>query len=106
MSEHGSRFWELFFEVYENFPRQGPGNRDCASSALRLCAGPPRAPMNVDLGCGVGEQRLDLADLTIGSIVAVDSHAPSIERLRATLAARGLSHRVQAQVGDMAYPDL
>ena len=106
MNDHGSRFWEIFFEVYENLPRQGPGNRDCAARALRLCAGLPRAKTIVDLGCGVGGQTLHLADLTTGSIVAVDSHAPSIERLRATLAARGLSQRVQAQVGDMAHLNL
>lgn len=43
--------------------------------------------MIIDLGCGVGGQTLHLADLTAGTIVAVDSHAPSIERLSATLAA-------------------
>ncbi len=106
MNDHGSRFWELFFEVYENLPRQGPGNRHCTERALRLCAGLPPASMIADLGCGVGRQTLDLADLTTGSIVAVDSHAPSIERLRATLAARGLSQRVRAQVDDMAHLDL
>jgi SAM-dependent methyltransferase len=62
--------------------------------------------MIVDLGCGVGGQTLHLADLTDGCIVAVDIHAPSIERLKATLASRGLSHRVRVQVGDMAHPGL
>ncbi len=106
MNEHSPRFWKIFFEVFENLPRQGPGNRDCAVKALRLCTGLPRKPMIVDLGCGVGGQTLHLADLTTGSIVAVDSHAPSIERLKATLAALGLSQRVQAQVGDMAHLEL
>ena len=80
----------IVFEVFESLPRQGPGNRDCAARALRLCVGFPRIPMIVDLGCGVGGQTLHLADLTTGSIVAVDSHAPSIERLKATLVTRGL----------------
>ncbi len=106
MNDQGSRFWKIFFEVYESLPRQGPGNRACAERALRLCVGLPRAPMIADLGCGVGGQTLHLAELTTGSIIAVDSHAPSIERLRATLAARGLSRRVQAQLGDMAHLDL
>jgi SAM-dependent methyltransferase len=56
----------------------------------------------LDLGCGVGGQTLHLAELTHGSIVAVDSHAPSIERLQATVAERGLGERVQPMVGDMA----
>ncbi len=62
--------------------------------------------MIADLGCGVGAQTLHLADLTTGSIVAVDSHAPSIQRLRRRLAARGLSQRVRALVGDMAHLEL
>jgi SAM-dependent methyltransferase len=56
----------------------------------------------LDLGCGVGAQTLHLAELTSGTIVALDSHAPSIERLRATVAERGLSQRVSPVVGDMA----
>lgn len=106
MNEHNSRFWEIFFEVYESLPRQGPGNRDCAARALRLCAGLPRTPVIVDLGCGVGGQTMHLADLTAGFIVAVDSHAPSIELLKEAIAARGLSQRVHAQVGDMAHLEL
>ena len=60
----------------------------------------------LDLGCGVGGQTLHLADLTSGSIVALDSHAPNIERLRATVALRGLAERIQPMVGDMAEPGL
>jgi SAM-dependent methyltransferase len=106
MNEPAPRFWEIFFEVYESLPRQGPGNRACAARALRLCVGLPRTPMILDLGCGVGGQTLQLAELTAGSIVAIDSHAPSIERLKATLATRDLAQRVRAQVGDMAHLEL
>lgn len=106
MDASSPRFWEIFFEVYEALPRQGPGNRDCAARALRLCGELPLSPAILDLGCGVGGQTLQLAKLTAGSIVAIDSHAPSIERLKETLAVQGLSGRVQAQVGDMAHPGL
>jgi SAM-dependent methyltransferase len=100
------RFWPIFFELYESLPRQGPGNRDCAARAMALCRDLPPAPEVLDLGCGVGGQTLHLADLTSGSIVALDSHAASIERLRATVAARGLAGRIQPVVGDMAEPGL
>jgi SAM-dependent methyltransferase len=102
MEKPTPRFWEIFFEVYENLPRQGPGNRDCAAKALRLCRDLPLSPTVLDLGCGVGGQTLHLAELTTGSIVAIDSHAPSIQRLNAALVERGLSQRVRALVGDMA----
>jgi len=94
------RFWTLFFELYEALPRQGPGNRACAERALSLCR-LPASPRVLDLGCGVGAQTLYLAELTDGPILAIDSHPPSVERLRATLVSRGLTHRVEALVGDM-----
>lgn len=96
----------LFFELFEPLPRQGPGNRACAERALALCRELPAAPAVIDLGCGAGGQTLHLADLTTGPIVAVDGHAPNIDRLRACLAERGLAERVAAQVGDMADPAL
>jgi SAM-dependent methyltransferase len=104
MNTSTPRFREIFFEVYEGLPRQGPGSRACAAKALGLCSDLPHSPAILDLGCGVGGQTLQLADLTSGSIVAIDSHAPSIERLRAVLANRGLLPRVSAIVGDMAHP--
>jgi SAM-dependent methyltransferase len=104
MNQPGPRFWEIFFELYEELPRQGPGNRTCAARALGLCRELRRSPAILDLGCGVGAQTLQLAELTSGPIVAIDSHAQSIERLKAAVAERGLSQRVSAIVGDMARP--
>jgi SAM-dependent methyltransferase len=106
MSELTPRFWEIFFEVYEALPRQGPGNCECTARALGLCPDLPSAPAVLDLGCGVGGQTLHLAELTTGSIVAVDNHAPWIEQLSRTVAERGLSHRIRPAVGDMAHPTL
>lgn len=95
-------FWSIFFELYGSLPRQGPGNRACAAKALSLCRDLPPAPAIIDLGCGGGGQTLHLAELTSGNIVAVDSHAPSIERLRTTVAELGLSQRVSPVVGDLS----
>ena len=105
MNKPTPRFWKIFFEVYETLPRQGPGNRASAARALGLCRELPRSPEILDLGCGVGGQTLQLAELTLGSIVAIDSHAPSIERLKAAVAEHGLLQRVSAIVGDMAHPE-
>ncbi len=104
MNQPEPRFWEIFFEVFGHLPRQGPGNRACAAKALGLCHELGEFPSVLDLGCGVGGQTLQLAELTSGSIVALDSHAPSIERLKAAVAARGLSQRVSAIVGNMTCP--
>jgi SAM-dependent methyltransferase len=105
MNKPSPHFLEIFFEVFENLPRQGPGQRACAVRALGLCHELPEFPAILDLGCGVGGQTLHLAELTSGPIVAIDNHAPSIKRLQAAIAARGLSPRVSAIVGDMARPE-
>ena len=103
MNDPFPRFWDIFFEVYENLPRQGPGNRSCAVRALGLCRDLPNAPAILDLGCGVGGQTLCLAEeLASATILAIDTHAPSIDRLQEAIAERCLSHRVRAVVGDMA----
>lgn len=98
------RFSEIFFEVFDALPRQGPGNKASAQRALAMCAGLPQAPAILDLGCGSGCQTFYLAELTSGSITALDSHEPAIARLRAEAARRGLSGRIEAMVGDMADP--
>ncbi len=107
MNELPPRFWQIFFELYESLPRQGPGNRDCVARVLALCRDLPSAPTVLDLGCGVGGQTLCLAELLPGAIItALDIHVPNIERLRATVAVRGLAERIQPMVEDMAEPRL
>ena len=100
MTEPSSRTEQLFYEVFESLPRQGPGNREATGRALAACQGLPDCPRILDLGCGVGAQTLDLAALTKGDIIAVDLHAPNIERLRDRIGVQGLSGRVTAEVGD------
>jgi len=60
MTEPTPRFWDIFFELYEGLPRQGPGNRACAEKAFDLCRELPPVPAVLDLGCGVGGQTLHL----------------------------------------------
>jgi len=104
MTEPTERFLEIFFEVYEPLPRQGPGSCASTARALDLCSELPPLPAVLDLGCGTGAQTLHLAELTAGPIVAIDRHAPSIERLRIASVERGLAHRIQPLVGDMGRP--
>ena len=102
MTTASPSFQDLFHQVFGALPRQGPGNRVCAARALALCRVLPPSPAVLDLGCGVGGHTLHLAELTAGSILAIDRHPPFIGHLTATLAERGLTGRVRARVGDLA----
>lgn len=106
MSESPQEFPPIFFEVYESLPRQGPGNRACAERAVALCTELPHTADVLDLGCGSGAQTLILAEILSGSIVAVDRHVASVDRLRANVDARGLADRIRPVVGDMARLEL
>lgn len=97
-----SRAQALFFELFEPLPRQGPGNLECLRRALALCGELPPAPRVADLGCGSGTQTIDLARETGGTLLAVDTHAPAVERVRTRAAQAGLSERIEARVANMS----
>jgi len=103
MNEPTPRAWGIFLEVFEALPRQGPGTRACAARALALCRDLPPAPAVLDLGCGAGGQTLQLADLTAGSIAAVDRIHSCVARLARTVAERGLARRIRPVVADMTH---
>jgi SAM-dependent methyltransferase len=105
MTESPERTEKLFFEVFEPLPRQGPGSRSSAKRALDLCTSLPASPAILDLGSGAGAQTFHLAELTTGTIVAIDNHAPNIERLRAEVAERDLGERIHPLVGDIGKPE-
>jgi len=96
----------LFFELYESLDRQGPGDRASTARALACCSELPASPTIVDLGCGTGAQTLDLAELSPGTLLALDRHEPSVEKLQRRIEAAGLGDRVTALVGEMGATEL
>ena len=102
-----SRGLELFFEVFESLPRQGPGSLTCTQQALSLCRELSKNPRVIDLGCGAGAQTLHLASLlTEASILAVDSHTPLLNQLHTKLHEQQLLDRVETLAADMAALEL
>ncbi len=95
--------WSYFFEIYEDLPRQGPGDRESTERALRVLPPLTHRHRILDIGCGSGAQTIDLARATDAQIVAVDNHAPFVARLASRAAELGLGGRIDAQVGDMKH---
>lgn len=101
-------FWRYFYEIYENMPRQGPGDLESTHRALQRLPILTCDHRILDIGCGTGAQTLDLARLTAAQIVAVDNHPPFIAQLKKRAAKSAFGERIAAQVGDMTdlrFPD-
>ena len=96
------RAFQFFLQFHHGLLRKGPGLDTATAEAFRRVEPLlPPSPAILDVGCGGGAQTLVLAALTPGTVLAVDRYPPFIEELRERVAARGLSARVTAQVGDM-----
>jgi ubiquinone/menaquinone biosynthesis C-methylase UbiE len=96
---------EIFFEIFESLPRQGPGDRASTEKAFRMLEGLPDNPRILDVGCGTGGQTLVLAGLTQGEIIALDNHAPFIKILENQIQQAGIEDGVKCVVADMASMD-
>ena len=97
----------LFFEIFDDLPRQGPGDSGSTRRALDLITAGSRIRSVLDLGCGTGAQTLTLARADPDCrIVAIDTHEPFIRELRRRATTAGVAGRVDARVGDMRAPDI
>src|SRR5689334_14645508 len=67
---------DLFWRAHTGLPREAPGSAATTRLLLRLAGVLPHAPRIVDVGCGTGPASILLAQLTGGSVTAVDRHEP------------------------------
>ena len=96
---------DIFFEIHNNLPREGPGDMECTRRAFQMIHALPEQPAILDVGCGPGMQTLDLADLTPGTIIAVDTHQPFLDKLHEAVVQRNLTGRITTMNRDMLSLD-
>jgi cyclopropane fatty-acyl-phospholipid synthase-like methyltransferase len=82
---------EYFFEVYDALPRGGPGNNESTRRAFNALPKLPEQPSILDLGCGPGEQTIELAKISKGTIIALDNHQPFLDNLMNKVRDQGLT---------------
>jgi ubiquinone/menaquinone biosynthesis C-methylase UbiE len=92
---------QLYFEIFESLPRQGPGNDESTQKAFSKLIGLPEQPTILDVGCGTGRQTLVLAKLSKGNITALDNHTQFIETLKDNARHSGCADRIHCITGDM-----
>ena len=97
---------EVFYEAFNNLPRQGPGDVCVSLEALKSISFPNSEIRMADIGCGTGFQTLYLAQHIKGSIIAIDNYQPYLDELLQNANAVGLSSVIAVQLGDMNALDL
>ncbi len=73
---------EILFEIFKNIPRHGPGLDESTKKAFLTLENLPENPEILDIGCGPGQQTLQLAKLTNGNITAIDINQEAIDKLK------------------------
>ncbi|MFB9385479.1 SAM-dependent methyltransferase [Pseudonocardia petroleophila] len=99
---------DLFWAAHADLPREAPGSPATLRLLLGLAGPLPERPHVVDVGCGPGTASLLLARETGGTVTALDTHGPFLDRLRDRAAAEGLGDRVralEAPMQDVPLPD-
>lgn len=92
---------QLFYDIFDKIPRQGPGNFASTQKAYSQVKGLDENSQILDIGCGPGQQTIDLAKISPASIVAVDNYQKNLDRLRERAEEEGLSSRIRLVNGDM-----
>lgn len=92
----------IFWEIHSGLPREGPGDNESTRRAFRLANELPRQPRILDVGCGPGMQTIELAQISDGTIAALDTHQPFLDELERRARAVSLSDRVKTVRGSMS----
>jgi len=93
--------FNLIWEYFIQFERQGPGCPQATLKALSFIDNLSNESKIADLGCGSGAQTMVLAQNTKGIITALDIFPGAINKLKKTTRELGLQHRVKGIVGSM-----
>jgi ubiquinone/menaquinone biosynthesis C-methylase UbiE len=88
--------------LHNGLPREGPGDNESTRKAFVMADELPPRPRILDVGAGPGMQTMELARISDGTIVAVDTHPPFLHELRRRARKAGVSNRVTAVNASMA----
>ncbi len=94
----------IFFEVHSGLLRESPGLDRYTRRAFEML---PKIhyPGILDVGCGPGASTLELAKLTDGNIIGLDTHQPFLDELEKKAREFGFSDRIATRNQSMMEMD-
>lgn len=96
---------DIFFEIHQGLPREGPGRNDYTRKAFEMLPHRDR-PKILDIGCGPGGPTMELARISGGFVIGLDNHQPYLDVLGEKIEKAGLSDRVKAKNGSLFAMDI
>jgi ubiquinone/menaquinone biosynthesis C-methylase UbiE len=96
---------DIFFEIHKDLPREGPGNNNSTRKAFSLLKNLPSNPRILDIGCGPGMQTIELAKLSNGKIIGIDTHKPFLDELNRRAEKEGVQDRIETIICSMFSMD-
>ncbi|MCB0284488.1 MAG: methyltransferase domain-containing protein [Calditrichaeota bacterium] len=94
---------KVFWEIHSDNPREGPGSSESTRTAYMLCRNLPDKSEILDIGCGPGQQSLDLTDLNNGHIYAVDYYPSMLKQLKRRIREKSKENRFSLILADMNH---
>jgi SAM-dependent methyltransferase len=98
-----SKAEKIFFEIHSDNLREGPGNFESTGKAFSFITGLPKEPVILDIGCGPGQQTLDLATLSPARIFAIDLHSQYLNQLLDRIIKNQFRYRIFPLRCDMKF---
>jgi len=95
---------DIFYEIFTDLPRQGPGSNETTRQAYAHLTNLPSHPVILDMGCGTGMQTMELARLSHGLVVAVDNYLPFLGKLHHRATQQHMEKHIIPMQGSMASP--
>ena len=96
---------EIFYKIFDNLPRQGPGNVKATQKAFASTNLGPKEIQILDIGCGTGAQTITLAKEINGKIIATDNYQPYLELLTSKSKKEKVSDKIICKNMDMGKLD-
>ena len=96
---------DIFFEIFNNLPRGGPGDSESTRKAFSSLRDLPERVHFLDIGCGPGMQTIELAKLINGQIIALDNHQPFVDKLNTEAKREGLENKIKTVNNSMFSMD-
>ncbi|OFX22516.1 MAG: hypothetical protein A2041_07910 [Bacteroidetes bacterium GWA2_31_9b] len=92
---------EIFYEIFSNLPRQGPGDIMLTIKALNIIKKKTTIENILDIGCGTGFQTIALALNFDGKILAVDNYQPFLDELSDQAYEMGIGNKITTKCLDI-----